>query len=195
MTSLSMTADEPDLPPVAARAHEDGQIALARTDPREFGPLYERHVATVYRYLRSRAHDEEAAELTSVTFERALASLHTYRGDGSGFLGWLLRIARNTAVDAERRRRPTIALEALPPHAHPVTAVSPAAATIASDDARRVRSPVARLPPLQQDAIALRFAGGLTAREIAPVIGKSEAATQKLLTRALQTLKESLDGR
>jgi RNA polymerase sigma-70 factor, ECF subfamily len=51
---------------------------------------------------------------------------------------------------------------------------------------------VARLPEVQRDALALRFAAGLSSRDIATVIGKSEAATKKLLTRSLAVLKEAI---
>jgi RNA polymerase sigma-70 factor, ECF subfamily len=62
---------------------------------------------------------------------------------------------------------------------------------IAAEERRWILSLVARLSDVQRDALALRFAGGLSSREIAPVIGKSEAATKKLLTRALAALKEA----
>jgi DNA-directed RNA polymerase specialized sigma24 family protein len=39
----------------------------------------------------------------------------------------------------------------------------------------------------------LRYAGGLTAREIGAVVGKSEAAVQKQIQRALGALREELD--
>jgi DNA-directed RNA polymerase specialized sigma24 family protein len=52
---------------------------------------------------------------------------------------------------------------------------------------------VATLPPDQRDAIALRFGGGLTAREIGTVLGKREAATQKLISRGLARLREAYD--
>jgi DNA-directed RNA polymerase specialized sigma24 family protein len=54
-----------------------------------------------------------------------------------------------------------------------------------------LRARVDRLPAVQRDAIVLRYAGGLTAREMAGTLGKSEAATQKLLSRALAALRES----
>ena len=50
---------------------------------------------------------------------------------------------------------------------------------------------VAALPELQRDAVAMRYAVGLTAREIGLVIGKNEEATQKLLSRAVAQLKET----
>jgi DNA-directed RNA polymerase specialized sigma24 family protein len=51
------------------------------------------------------------------------------------------------------------------------------------------------LPADQRDAIVLRFATGLTAREIGTVLGKSEAASQKLVSRGLAALREAYDVR
>lgn len=83
----------------------DDDLALAaRSDPAAFGLLYDRHRLAVYRYLRTRtASADDAAELTAVVFERALAAMSRYRPSGGGILAWLLRIARNAAIDASRR--------------------------------------------------------------------------------------------
>ncbi len=50
---------------------------------------------------------------------------------------------------------------------------------------------VNRLPEMQREAIFLRYAARLTAREIGDVLGKSDQATQKLLSRALMTIRET----
>jgi RNA polymerase sigma factor (sigma-70 family) len=54
-----------------------------------------------------------------------------------------------------------------------------------------LRSLIDGLPRLQRDAIQLRFAAGLTAREIGAVLGISEAAAQKQVERGLLALKEA----
>jgi DNA-directed RNA polymerase specialized sigma24 family protein len=83
----------------------DEELALAaRSDPAAFGLLYDRHRLAVFRYLRTRTNSEDdAAELTAVVFARALMAMPRYRPAGGGFLAWLLRIARNAAIDAGRR--------------------------------------------------------------------------------------------
>lgn len=170
---------------------DDRHATETRTDVEAFAPLYERHVERVFRYLRARGADEDAAaDLTSVTFERALRHIDRYRPGGAGFLPWLLRIARNASIDAGRRRRD---LPLDPDHAASLTDPehSPEDAAIAAEQRRWVHSLVARLPEPQRDALVLRFAGGLSSREIAAVIGKSDSATKKLLTRSLATLKEA----
>jgi RNA polymerase sigma-70 factor (ECF subfamily) len=114
-----------------------------------------------------------------VTFERALRSIDRFRPRGGGMAAWLLRIARNAAIDEGRRAA-----------RRPVVAVDPEAAT-ASDDAADLRLLVAALPDRQREAIELRYAAGLTAREIGTVLSISEGAAQKHLERALQALREA----
>ena len=53
---------------------------------------------------------------------------------------------------------------------------------------------VRSLPDVQRDAVLMRYAAGLSTRQIAAIVGKSEAATQKLLTRALASIREHYDA-
>ena len=85
---------------IAAQRRTDRQAlgngaVIGRAD---FGELYVRYRDPVFRYLRRLCGSEdEAADLTALTFERALAKLHGFRGDGAGFAPWLFRITRNQA--------------------------------------------------------------------------------------------------
>lgn len=54
----------------------------------------------------------------------------------------------------------------------------------------RLRQLFDKLDQAKRELLILRFVAGLTSSEIAVVIGKSEAATKKQLTRTLHTLKE-----
>lgn len=168
----------------------DERLAIeARDDPVAFGLLYERHVEHVFRFLRARGAPEElAADLTAVTFERALGHIHRYRPGPNGIAAWLLRIARNAYIDAVRRRRPTVPLDLAGAVADP--ARSPEDAVIVAEQRRSVLALLASLSEIEQEALALRFAAGLTSRQIAAVIGRSDDATKKLLARALARLKE-----
>ena len=81
------------------------------SDPAVFAEAYLRFRLSVYRYLRARgATDEDALDLTAVTFERAFVNRHAFRPRDGGLGAWLLRIARNAAIDAHRRRRPELPL-------------------------------------------------------------------------------------
>ena len=163
---------------------DDAELARAATDDRAaFAAIYERHRTPVYRYLRARTTtDADAQDLTATTFERAMGAIDRFRPVGGGMVAWLIRIARNAHADAlrQQRRRGTEA---------PSDVAEPAIDS--SDDAVVLRSLIDGLPVVQRDAIQLRFAAGLTAREIGGVLGISEAAAQKQVERGLLALKEA----
>lgn len=180
--------------PLAGGAKELDEIELlafrARQDAAAFGQLYLRYREPVFRYLRARcASDDQALEVAAVTFERAFVAIGRYRSRGGGFLAWLFRIARNAAIDEARRRRRGLPLAALADQ----RSRSPEDLVLESERRDRLVELVAGLPDPQRDAIALRYGAGLTAREIGRVIGKSEQATQKLISRALARLREDFD--
>ena len=173
-------------------AIDDEAIALSARDDREaFATLYVRHRETVYRYLRARcATDDDALELTAGTFERALVAMPRYASRGGGVVAWLLRIARNAVIDQERRRPRLVRdWETAEPASRQPT---PEERAIGAEERETLRRLLAELPRLQRDAIALRYGADLTTREIGLVINKSEAATQKLITRAIARLKEQM---
>jgi RNA polymerase sigma-70 factor, ECF subfamily len=166
-------------------------IRAAQADRKAFGTLYDRYVERVYAYLRARVSDpEEARDLTQHVFLRALDALPRYRGDGAAFAAWLFRIARNASTNNHSRRRPTIPLEMVSERRQPLAASGPELAAMQNEAAGELRVLLADLPKAKQELLALRFAGGLSAGQIAMVIGKSEAATRKQLTRTLQLLHE-----
>ena len=166
------------------------EIEAERLEPSSFGPLYEKHRLSVYRYLRSRTNsDEDALDLAATTFERAFASLGRFRRRDGGVHAWLLRIARNVAIDHHRRQRATVDLGGADAHLRR-TAVE---ADRLQQERDEILDLVSRLPGDQGEAILLRYAGGLTAREIGFVIGKREGAVQKQIERGLSALREALD--
>src|SRR5690606_31104714 len=95
----------PDSPGDEARL-----MSLARAHPEAFAPLYERYFPRVYAYCLRRVDDpQEAEDLCSQVFTRALTGLHSYRG---GLVSaWLFRIAHTVVVNHYRSRRRVIPLD------------------------------------------------------------------------------------
>ena len=188
-----MGSDDMDQPvPIAALGLEAGETTVSANDrSTTLEALYAAYRMPVYRYLRSRtATDDEAADLTATTFEHALGAIDRLRPDGPP-LAWLLRIARNAAIDSARRRRPAARLDDIQERDQPVSPETPEQTYLEVERSEELRRLVRALPDPQRDAIALRYAAGLSAKEIGRVIGKSEAASQKLIQRALVTLREA----
>jgi RNA polymerase sigma-70 factor (ECF subfamily) len=102
-----------------------------------------------------------------------------------------LRVARNAAIDRHRRRgtrrRLLTALGRLPR----ATAPPAEAEALEREDDRAFRHRLAALPDAQRDALALRYGADLTIADVATVMGKSQDATQKLISRGLARLKET----
>ena len=113
-------------------------------------------------------------------------SIGSFYPGRSGVRAWLTGIARNAAIDHERHRR---AEPPAPGLSEPDD--GPESRFLLNETASELRALVATLPTEQREAITLRFAGGLTSKEIGVVLGKSEAASQKLVSRGLIALKEA----
>lgn len=187
--------DSPVALTAAGRQPIDDEAALvdaAQRDPHAFGVFYDRYSTPVYRYLRTRvATDEDAADLTQQVFLRALDALPRYRHGRTPLAAWLFRIARNLLTDAHRRHRSTVTWEIVPEAVHSGDEASTEEAVLRREELRRLQVPLLQLDPEKREAIVLRFMAGLTAREIGAVLGKSEAAIHKQLSRTLRQLKEA----
>jgi RNA polymerase sigma-70 factor (ECF subfamily) len=68
--------------------------------------LYERYADNVYSYVRTIVHDDHAAEdVTQHVFAKLLTKIGSYQERSVPFVAWLLRIARNCAIDHLRGSR------------------------------------------------------------------------------------------
>lgn len=175
-----------------ARDPSDTDLILAaQADIAAFDTLYDRYLPRVYRYLRTHVEgDEEATDLTQLVFLRALEALPRYRVRGAPFAVWLVRIARHAIIDSHRRRRPTVPWEALTEALHPSSDEPLDQTLIRQEEMERLRREVSHLSGEQQELLALSYAAGLTASEIASVLRMKPDAVRKRLSRAVHTLKE-----
>lgn len=181
----------------AVESDEAALIEEAQTYPLAFDKLYQRYLARVYRYLRVRlASDEDAADLTQQVFLQAFNALPGYQQCGLPFAAWLFQIARRLVTDSYRRRRPTLSWDALPVTFEAVgVEQDPESIALQQERLARLRALLAKLDAGKRELLALRFAAGLSAPQIAAVIGKSPAAVKKQLTRIIANLKEQYHER
>lgn len=169
---------------------DDGVEAPA-FDPESFASAYRQHLPGIYSYIRSRAgNDEDAADLAHQVFLSALKAMPTYRDRGIPFRVWLYRIARNVVIDFYRRRRPDVPWEVVPERQQPVTDGDIDRALIEQERLARLEQLLAALPPEKRELLILRFASGLKIREIAVIVGRSEAAVKTEIRRTLGAIRE-----
>jgi RNA polymerase sigma-70 factor (ECF subfamily) len=167
-------------------------------DRHALGRLYDTYRDRVARFATGRLGDAEKAEdVTSETFEAVCRNLGSYRA-GTDFEAWLFTIAHRRVADQFRRRyrRQEVALdEAVPggagPGAFPAVA-GPEEALLAAERRAEVAGAFRRLRPDQQEVLALRVLGGLSAAQVGEVLGKSEGAVRVAQHRALQSLRTAM---
>ncbi len=167
-------------------------IHQARDGSREaFGLLYERHRATIARYVTARIRDaSDSEDLTEAIFESAWRAMGRYREQGVPFLAWLYRLAHNRVVDHYRALRPTVALI---PEIHESIEDTSAPLDLNIDSADLLKA-LHALTGDQRDVIVLRFIQGMSGREVAQAMDKREDAIRALQFRALATLRRILAG-
>jgi RNA polymerase sigma-70 factor, ECF subfamily len=168
------------------------------------GRLYDTYRDRVARFATGRLGDPEKAEdVTSETFEAVCRNLGSYRV-GTDFEAWLFTIAHRRVADHFRRRsrRREVALDeavhagsgggghALPGPL-PATA-GPEEAVLAAERRAEVAGAFRRLRADQQEVLALRVLGGLSAAQVGEVLGKTEGAVRVAQHRALRSLREAM---
>lgn len=147
--------------------------------------LYVHYAADVHGYLRSIVRNEHDAEdLTQHVFAKLMKDVSKYQPHGGvPFKAWLLRVARNAALDSLRSRRPV-----------PVAEVFGADAACDHDPDRleTLKDALAELPEEQRTVLIMRHLGGFSPPEIAAHMGRSEGSVHGLHHRARGALKKSL---
>lgn len=147
--------------------------------------LYVRYSNNVYGYIRSIIRDErEAEDLTQHVFLKLVTVIVKYDDRGVPFSGWLLRLARNVALDYLRRRQPIPTEE--------VFAADSQVDDGARDRARDFHTALASLPDEQREVVIMRHVIGLSPGEIAEQLGRSESSIHGLHHRGRRALQEEL---
>jgi RNA polymerase sigma-70 factor (ECF subfamily) len=151
----------------------------------DFAAAYREHRPRIVDYLRRRTGDAALAEdLAQDVFLAALVAQPRLAHGSVPLLGWLYMVARRRAIDAGRRAR---------------RAPDPAVAVPSGDEevpsARAIASAIEALPEDQQRLVLLRLIGGRSFSEIATTLGADAAVCRVRFSRALRTLRESLDQR
>jgi RNA polymerase sigma-70 factor, ECF subfamily len=174
-----------DETPLQSREVQRAIARCKRGDRDALRLLYERYAGNVYGYIRSIVRDDkEAEDLTQHVFLKLITAIVKYDDRGVPFSGWLLRLARNVALDHLRRRRPIPAEE--------VFGADRQADDTALHRARSLRTALVALPYEQREVILMRHLVGLTPPEIATRMGRSESSIHGLHHRGRRALQQEL---
>jgi len=158
-----------------ARAGDDDALRL----------IYLLYADNVFGYVLSIVRDEHDAEdITSEVFARLPRALGHYKPGATPFAAWLLRVARNAALDHLRAQRSVPLAE--------IHATGESAELQARERLEGLTAAFAALPDDQRQVMLLRLIAGLTPTEVAEQLGRSVDAVHALQHRARRRLRENL---
>jgi RNA polymerase sigma-70 factor (ECF subfamily) len=162
-----------------------------------FEDLYRAHLRDVYSYAYYRiGNHHDAEDLTEQTFLQAYRHFDRARRESHGrpLRPWLIRIAHNLAANyhRDRARKPVAALDNVEPVSHPHGTER---VVEGREQMREVMAGLNHLSDDRREALIMRFALGMSNREIARSLGRTDGATKVLIHRSIKQLEEELAAR
>lgn len=144
-----------------------------------FDDFFEEQFERITRFVARRlSNPSDVEDVVSRVFIDAHKGWRKCRGD-RGL--WLLAIARRRVADFWRRGIPVDL---------PLTIDVPQSTCYDQAELIAARQMLDTLPDLERDVVLLQALDGLSIRDIATVIGRSEVATNSLLERARRRLRQ-----
>jgi RNA polymerase sigma-70 factor, ECF subfamily len=161
-------------------------VAAAKTgDMSALHFLYARFADDVCAYVRSIVRDPHAAEdITQNVFAKLMKAIHKYERREVPFAAWIIRVARNVALDHIRAARQIPVDE--------VRTSDEGGEPVGVERAQSIRDALQQLPHDQREVLVLRHIAGLSPGEIAERLGKTEASIHGLHHRGRGALRAAL---
>lgn len=147
--------------------------------------LYARYADDVLGYVRSFVHDHhEAEDITQNVFAKLMTAISKYEPREVPFAAWIMRVARNAALDHMRSRRAVPCEE--------VRISDEGHDQIGFERSQSLRLALDDLPADQREVLILRHIAGLSPSEIAVLLDKTEGSIHGLHHRGRGTLQSAL---
>jgi RNA polymerase sigma-70 factor (ECF subfamily) len=177
------------------RSDEELLSALAAGDESALGPLYRRHVPTVYKMAAQALGADAAEDIVQEVFASVWKNAESFDSSRGPVRPWILQIARSRVLNELRRRsrKPADAerdgseLDELPDGAR-----SPEQALW--DEYRRsaIRQAIGSLPESQRQALSLAFFEELTHEQVADALNVPLGTTKTRIRSGMQRLRLAL---
>lgn len=184
------------VPPLeSSRSDAELLSAIQAGDRDALSALLQRYAPTVHRFSLRMCHNpEDASDVLQDTLLAAARGVKDFRG-GSSLPTWLFAIARSFCIKNRRRARAEAAStcadeEAVMQIASPLP--SPDQAASDHEIGAALERTIAELEPAHREVLLLRDVEGLTAPEVADVLGISTEAVKSRLHRARVAVKDKL---
>jgi len=178
----------------APAADADLVARLQRRDPEALGALYDRYGRLAYSLILRVVRDAGIAEdLVQETFLRVWNRVNGFDAEKGSIGPWLLAVARNRAIDYLRsssgRERNAYEFEESD---RPALYTDMERDLLISDNARRVKEAMRKLPANHRQALELAYFEGLSQTEMAERMGQPLGTVKTWVRAALKHLRDDL---
>ncbi|MEA1972850.1 MAG: sigma-70 family RNA polymerase sigma factor [Candidatus Cloacimonadota bacterium] len=168
---------------------EEREIILkAKKDPQAFDYLYEKYFLQIFRYVMKRlGNRENAEEIVSNVFYKALNKLYLFKWQSVPFSSWLYRIAINELNNFYRVRS----------RGYKLTQKVKLENQIPEKENNNmsykfIHKYIKQLPQKDQDLISLRYFEKMEYSQISEIFKKKESTLRVKLHRALKKLENKI---
>jgi RNA polymerase sigma-70 factor (ECF subfamily) len=168
-------------------------VLAAQASPEKFELIYNSYYERILSFIYSRVETkEEAYELTSQVFFKALDNIRKYRPQGLPFGAWLFRIALNEISKFFRKSRHKRVMS--------VDAESVAELCVEmeeekqEDTDRKLSAALQKLSPEELQLIEMRFFDKIPFKEISRILELSEAGAKARVYRILEKMKQAMQA-
>ena len=177
-----------------ASANEEEALSQAVLgDSEAFGALYDKYAGRIYSYIYYRTGSpQDAEDLTSRVFFRAMRHITGYNDRGVPFSAWLYRIAHNLVANWHRdgSRRQEVELE--DGYRASKGEEYPEVALLESEEHNALLGLIRNLPEERQQLLILKFTEHMSNSEIGQIMDRTEGAIKSLYHRTLLALREEI---
>jgi RNA polymerase sigma-70 factor (ECF subfamily) len=179
----------------ATDEHLHNDIALleriAARDQAAVADLYDRHNRLLFTLILRIVRDRgEAEEVLQEVFLSVWSKADTYNPTLGTPVGWLVRLARNRAID--RLRTLTVRARAVDGVDEPPAPENPEEAAARSQEQGRVRCALDALPPEQRELLEEAYFRGLTHSELAEAFALPLGTVKTRVRSGMQALRQHL---
>jgi RNA polymerase sigma-70 factor (ECF subfamily) len=155
-----------------------------------FSTLYDRYVGDVFKFVYFKTHHKETAEdLTSHIFIKALEHVQDFDDTKRPFNAWIFSIARNTVIDHYRSNKAHANIDDIWDLADDEDVARDIQARM---QMVKVQEYMNELTSEQRDIVILRVWQDLPYKEIAEIVGKSEASCKMMFSRTVAKMRADI---
>lgn len=169
-------------------------ITKAQEGDREaLNTLVSNYWQPIYRFIYSKlGNEDDAKEITQDTFMKAFRSLPQYKIQDASFKSYLGRIAINSVTDFWRKKGRTPQSVNITEYQESILdkRENPEEHTLRLEGQEQIANLVESLPEEQRETVKLRVILGLSIRDVALQMNKTESAIKMLQQRALKNLRK-----